>query len=194
VDANLNTNVSVPSLGDRRHRARISIELGALKPRWEDHCRSAGLSSVERIRQLVLDALGQGGTSGQPLLLQPFIDDDGVRRRVEVRLTPSEFGAVEKLSCLAGMSVNRWIVAMIRVQITGEPQFGGHEMTALAESNHQLAALGRNLNQIARALNTAPDGFACHRLDVLQTLRADIDHHLDTVVSLIRANLERWSR
>lgn len=191
-----------PSVGasralDRRRRARVSIELGALKPRWDDYCRSTGIPSAERLRQLILDALGQHAVTDQSATVVLPVDDSGPRLRVEVRLSEAEFDAVEKLSQQAGMSVNRWIVAAIRAQITGEPQFGDRELTVLADSNHQLAALGRNLNQIARALNIAPDGSARQRLgtwDALDGLRADVDRHLDRVGGLIRANVARWSR
>lgn len=178
----------------RRRRARVSIDLGALKPHWDAWCRSTGVAPAQRLRQLVLDTLADHAVMEPSEAAPVLIDNSGPRLRVEVRLTTAEFGAVEKLSERAGMSVNRWIVAAVRVQISGEPQFGDRELTVLADSNHQMAALGRNLNQIARALNMAPDGSARHRLEALDALRADVDRHLERVGEFIRANLSRWSR
>lgn len=181
----------------RRRRARVSIDLGTLKPRWDAYCRSTGVAPAECLWQLVVDTLGQLAVSESADLSAPValsVVDSGPRVRIEIRLTAPEFEAVEKLSERAGMSANRWIVAAIRAHITAEPQLGDRELTVLAESNQQLAALGRNLNQIARALNLAPDGPARRRLEELDGLRALVGRHLDRVGGLIRANLSRWSR
>lgn len=192
MDPGLNADVLPVAI--RRRRARVSIDLGALKPRWDAWCRSSGVVPAECLRQLVVDALAQHGVAGRSASFDTSIEDSGPRQRVEVRLTVREFDAVEKMAEQAGMSANRWIVAAIRAHMTGEPQFGGCELLALAESSRQMAALGRNLNQIARALNMAQVGPEWHRLEVLEGLRADVDHHLDCVGQLIHANLARWSR
>ena len=82
---------------------------------------------------------------------------------------------------------------MLRAQITAKPQLGERELTVLAESNTQLAAIGRNLNQIARALN-GRETIEPYRFKILQTLKVEVDEHLDTVTAVMRANLDRWSR
>ncbi|HDR9053163.1 TPA: plasmid mobilization relaxosome protein MobC [Burkholderia vietnamiensis] len=69
------------------------------------------------------------------------------------------------------------------------------EVAALETSNYQLAAIGRNLNQLARALNANPALSAQRgRLIVIDALRREIDAHLKAVHDMQRANLERWRR
>jgi len=178
-------------MSDRdKHRARMAVELGVLKPQWEAYCRRTGVTPSEALRTLVGQALGSAHHAAYDAC---FVDTGLPRQRVEIRLTQGEYAALCEVAQAAGFSANRWIVAMLRAQITARPQFGESELTVLAESNTQLAAIGRNLNQIARALNRQ-ETIAPYRLKILQTLKVEVDEHLDTVTAVIRANLDRWSR
>jgi hypothetical protein len=168
----------------------LGVELGALKSPWEAHCRRTGTTPSEAIRLLVSETLGRATS---PVRNPSLVDHDVFRQRIEIRLTQGEYIAIRDVAGAAGFSVNRWIVAMIRAQLSFEPQFGEEEMSVLAASNSQLAAIGRNLNQISRALN-AGDRVEPYRLKVLETLKHEIDGHLDRVNRMIRANLDRWGR
>lgn len=65
------------------------------------------------------------------------------------------------------------------------------EIDALGDSNYQLLALGRNLNQIARRLNEGHyEPITVNRIETLSRL---IEKHTDVVSDAIRASLERWS-
>jgi hypothetical protein len=178
------------SAGHRvRTRARLAVELGPLKPEWEAHCRRSGVSPSEAMRLMVGRALG----SAARMSYMSVVDSDAPRQRVEIRLTQGECAALREVARAAGFTVNRWIVAMICAQLSSTPQFGERELAALAVSNSQLAAIGRNLNQIARALN-AHDLVEPYRFRVLETLKIEVDAHLDKVNRAIRANLDRWGR
>lgn len=88
--------------------------------------------------------------------------------------------------------MRRWIVDAIRIGLTHEPQLGMSEIDSLGESNYQLLALGRNLNQIARRLNE--DHYEPITFECIKALSRIIDKHTDVVSGAIRATLERWSR
>ncbi|KPY98644.1 plasmid mobilization relaxosome protein MobC [Pseudomonas syringae] len=64
------------------------------------------------------------------------------------------------------------------------------EIEALGESNYQLLAIGRNLNQIARKLNEG-DPYPIQK-ELIKGLSAIIDRHTHVVSSAIRASLEHW--
>lgn len=64
------------------------------------------------------------------------------------------------------------------------------EIDALGESNYQLLALGRNLNQIARRLNEGHYGPIT--VNRIETLSRPIEKHTEVVSDAIRASLERW--
>lgn len=102
---------------------------------------------------------------------------------------------MREVAARMGFTTSRFFVAMVRALAMRQPQLGEREVAALEESNYQLAAIGRNLNQIARALN-ADLGVAGQRdrLVVIDALRREIHAHLEKVHDMQRANLERWQR
>lgn len=175
-------------------RERLCVELGPIRSRWDDWCARHGLTAGEGVRQLVAtairqDAAGEPGTtvSGLP---RPVVGEP--RTRIEIRLTVAERSEVERRAMAMGLPGNRWIVSLIRAQLTREPQLGEPELHALSVSNRQLAEFGRLLGQLARADSTEPVNRDLTSEWV--ELRRRIDEHLRTTAAIIRANLDRWSR
>jgi hypothetical protein len=116
----------------------------------------------------------------------------GKRVQVKIGLTPEENASVVQLAQSHGAVRTTWIVNLIRAHITREPQFVAPEIDALMESNRQVAAIGRNLNQIARHLNLNPN--ACYPISVesIIALAQELREHRTSVARLLEANLNRW--
>nr|WP_241016984.1 plasmid stabilization protein [Paraburkholderia sp. Ac-20342] len=123
-------------------------------------------------------------------LARPVVGEP--RTRIEIRLTASELAAVEQRALASGLSGNRWIVSLVRVQLTREPQLGEHEMRALSESSQQLAGINRLLGQLVRS--GAAELATLDRMLDWADMRDRIDAHLRATSAVIRANLDRWSR
>ena len=174
-------------------RERLCVELGATRSRWDDWCARHDLTAAEGVRQLIATALRDdvNDESGAiiPGLSRPVVGEP--RSRMEIRLTIAELSAIEQRAAALGLSGNRWIVSLVRAQLTLEPQLGERELHALSASSQQLAGINRLLGQLVRAsgkdarLNLASDCAA---------MRKQIDEHLRATAALIRANLDRWSR
>ena len=65
------------------------------------------------------------------------------------------------------------------------------ELEALGESNYQLLAIGRNLNQVAKHLNEgSPEQLTVREI---RELRQQIDVHTAAVAKAIRESIDRWS-
>ncbi|WP_311004796.1 plasmid stabilization protein [Burkholderia pseudomultivorans] len=125
-----------------------------------------------------------------PSLSPPVVGEP--RSRIEIRLTATELSAVERRAIALGLNGNRWIVSLVRAQLTREPQLSERELHALSVSNLQLARISRLLGQLARE-----GGTELARLDTVPNwaeLRKQIDDHLLATAAVIRANLDRWSR
>ncbi|PLZ01764.1 plasmid stabilization protein [Burkholderia sp. WAC0059] len=171
-------------------RARLCVELGPVKARWEAWCALHGVTMGEGIRQLVLDVLDTNGgmpdARGAPGPGE--VSADGHRERIEIRLTAEEFEGVRRHATAGGLTANRWIVALVRAQLMREPQLGAHEMRMLADSNQHLAMIVTLLGR----LQGRTDVREVER--VLAGVRVVIDAHLRTVAQVLRANLDRWSR
>jgi len=171
----------------------LSVQLGPLKRDWVSYCRSRGISPSEATRQVIRKLVGRERLASTSQRVD-VTEVTRVKVRVEVRLTAGEHQAIAELAAATGFSVNSWIVALIRAQLTGAPQFGQGELEQLAASNSRLLAIGRNLNQIARALNAAPAEAVRVRPEVTQSLAREIKSHTATVGALIQSNVQRWSR
>nr|WP_241016380.1 plasmid stabilization protein [Paraburkholderia sp. Ac-20336] len=172
----------------------MCVELGAVRLRWDDWCARRGLTAGEGVRQLIAIAIRDRADEDSavivPGLSRPVVGEP--RSRVEIRLTVAELDAVEQRAAALGLSGNRWIVSLVRAQLTREPQLGEHEMRALSLSSQQLAGISRVLGQLARA-----GGTELARRDLTSDwadMRKHIDVHLRAMAAVIRANLDRWSR
>ena len=175
-------------------RERLCVELGAVRVRWDDWCIRRGLTAGEGVRQLIAiairDEVDRESGAIMPGLPRPVVGEP--RSRIEIRLTVAELIAVEERAAALGLSGNRWIVSLVRAQLTREPQLGEREMNALSVSSQQLAGISRLLGQLVR---TAGREFVHRDLtsDWVE-LRKRVDEHLRTTAAVIRANLDRWSR
>lgn len=112
--------------------------------------------------------------------------------RKEIALTASEAASVAQLAQSEGFAMTKWIVALIRARLEGSAQFGQSELELLARSNQQLLAVGRNLNQVARALNVNPDDHSIYRVHLIEALAERIATHTQLVRNAINANRQRW--
>ncbi|WP_306640879.1 plasmid stabilization protein [Burkholderia sp. MSMB1459WGS] len=175
-------------------RERLCVELGAIRLRWDDWCARRGLTAGEGARQLIVAAIrdddGAQSVTANPDLARPVVGEP--RTRIEIRLTAVELAAVEQRATASGLSGNRWIVSLVRAQLTREPQLGEHEMRALSESSKQLAGINRLLGQLVRTHGNGSTGS--ERMPDWADMRDRIDAHLRATSAVIRANLDRWSR
>ena len=134
-------------------------------------------------------AMGDGGANHSTTLPHRA---ERVTKRMELRLTPSEHAALVARAKAEGSHPSTWVVAMVRTLLTQQPTLLPPERDALARSNQQLLAIGRNLNQIAKALNSSPRDRTALRADLLTALSTRIQTHTSLVSDVLRRTLERW--
>jgi predicted DNA binding CopG/RHH family protein len=153
---------------------------------------SRGLTPGEGMRQLIAAALDVDADDLKAELEVAWIAISEPRIRIEIRVTHAELEAMEQRAEASGLTSNRWIVALIRAQLMREPQLGVHEMRLLSDSNQQLAMISQWLGHLAREGNGVR--MVANGGSDLRALRDQIDAHLRAVATVIRANLDRWSR
>lgn len=172
----------------------LSVRLGVdLKERWEAYCEGLGTAPSSAIKAAIEQQLEKAGKNPTPKINHQTQEATPAEPKVrfEILLTESEKRAIRERSNIERCSMRRWIIDACRAGLTHEPQFGMSEIDALGESNYQLLAIGRNLNQIARRLNEGK--HAEITVEQIEKLSRIIDKHTDTVSGTIRASLERWS-
>lgn len=173
-----------------KKNAYLNVYLGPVKEPWANYCKTLGKKPGAAIKEAIEQQLAKAEANPQPKTYRQTESVKEPKERFEILLTVSEKSAVKERAITERCSMRRWIVDAIRTGLTHEPQFGMSEIDALGESNYQLLALGRNLNQIARRLNEGHyEPITVERIDALSRL---IDKHTDVVSDAIRASLERW--
>ena len=170
----------------------ISADLGALKAPWLAWCQAHQLTSSIALRQILGRAIGRTSAPPPPPRTVLKHRTEKAAQRIKLHLTPSELAGLKRLAAQEGYLPTQWLVAMLRTRLTGQPQVGQPELDRLTRSNQQLLALGRNLNQIAKVLNRAPQEQGAVRLALLTELSRVIQTHTQTVSAVLRGSLERW--
>lgn len=173
-------------------KTTLSIRLdGDLKQRWQALCLRQGSTPSDGLRQIIVRLLNSSATDASPTPSK-HEQPDTSRRRLELRLTETEYARIEALALQQGMSANRWVIHLIRANLSGEPQFGMTELRTLGESNSRLLAIGRNLNQIARHMNAGRALETAVTAERIDTLTRHIKTHTARVADIMRANIDRW--
>lgn len=170
----------------------LNLYLGALKKPWSDYCEALGKKPGAALKEVIEQQLKKAAKNPPPPPLRQAGEapDDEPKVRFEILMTRSEKAAVLERSSLERCSQRRWIIDAIRAGLTREPQFGMKEIDALGESNYRLLAIGRNLNQVAKAMNGGRRDSVT--IESIERLRGIIDAHTEKVSTALRASLERW--
>lgn len=182
---------------------KLDVRLGELKEPWSAYCEARNIKpgmgvrlAIERL--LEADRKGRGVaaevTSAQQVhatyRVEPILEG---KRPIRVRLTESEYAAAELRAREEDFpTVNQWIAFAVRAALTNSPQFGQAELEALGQSNLQLLKIGRNLNQIAKHLNTHPGDMLGYDSQLVQGLAEAVRRHVRKVGDVLNASMYRW--
>lgn len=168
----------------------IHVDLKTLKLKWLDWCKSKNLNPSDALRMVVNHLVNGQRDNTQHMVVEQAPEKPTVRR--EVKLTQSENKLLEQIADREGFSANKWLVALVRTKLTNSSAFGQVELEHLSASNSHLLAIGRNLNQIAKALNTDDGARSLYRIDLIEELSREIKAHAVLVSKTITANVRRW--
>ncbi len=180
-------------MGQRAKRTTtITVDLGELNGPWRAWCDERKITPSHALRNALRQAMDRKTTRAPAPRLRVTPKRERATARLELNLTASELAALKRMAGHEGYVPTKWVVAMVRTKLTGQPQVGQPELEALTRSNQQLLALGRNLNQIAKVLNTAPQNKAAVRVEVITELSRVIQAHTKKVSDVLRGTVERW--
>jgi hypothetical protein len=180
-------------MGQRAKRTTtVTVDLGDLKAPWQAWCQAHGITPSHALRNALRQTMDRKATKVPVPRSRVTPKRERAIARIELNLTASELAALKKMAGQEGYVPTKWLVAMVRTKLTGQPQVGEPELETLARSNQQLLALGRNLNQIAKVLNTAPQNRTAFRAEVITELSRVIQTHTKKVSDVLRGTVERW--
>ena len=161
----------------------------SIKERLQQRAAANGLSESEQLRALVLAFLDGAPASGTV----PVESENAELERITVRLPAFLLESAKGRATALGMAPSRWIAALVQANLMKEPVTTETETEALQRCTYELSAIGRNLNQIARALNQAPHETERVKLDTLKVLGESIARTRESIRALVRASRNVWS-
>lgn len=112
--------------------------------------------------------------------------------RMEMRWMPEELRTLEAWAASEKCTPQEVVRKVIRIRLYKCPTFNPLELRTVLESNRQVAALGRNINQIARHLNENRSWPASVHASELMQLRAKLNEHIEHVREMILINFLRF--
>jgi Bacterial mobilisation protein (MobC) len=151
--------------------------------------KAQGLSESALLRRL-LEHLVVPAREPDDLVITP-VEELPSARRVSVRLRADDLLLLRERAQARGLPTSTYITYLVRSHLTAQAPLPTQELAALKRSVAEIGAIGRNINQIARAVNqqqwpSGPDRAVLSEMaGVLIAMRAHIK-------ALINANLASW--
>jgi hypothetical protein len=190
----------------------MSVDLGSLKASLYRAARRAGVSPSALARKAIAALLAPTTSESEVEVAQQG-PRAGIERGklegkiLEVRLKLREEDARKASECarVEGLSRSEYLAVLVSEAMRGiakhsgtSPNQGGPRSSALARdlgglrealvgSTSQIAALGRNVNQIARSLNGNPGMVSKQKLETLAAVAGRVDRHVDLAGAVLLA-------
>ena len=121
-------------------------------------------------------------------------DDTGLRaERLSIRLLPNDRLLLRERASSRGMASATYVAVLVRSHLRQLTPLPVEELGALKRSIAELGAVGRNLNQIARALNAGGrwGGPGRQHLEAMLKIAVALRDHMR---ALLKANETSWER
>jgi hypothetical protein len=114
--------------------------------------------------------------------------------KLTVRLAAADGRGLDTAAAEMGLTRNAWAAALIRRRLHARPTFRRSDELSLLAIHTELRRIGINVNQIARALNTAVMEGKVLDLELahLDDLRAEIRAHMLALREAFEGNLAYW--
>jgi hypothetical protein len=169
-------------------RCRVSSETKAL---LQSIAAREQVTESALVREL-LETLVRASATESPAGGKP--DDTELRaERMSIRLSPDDRFLLCERATARGMPSATYVAVLVRSHLRRLTPLPTEEFDALRRSIAELGAVGRNLNQIARALNAGGRSAGPGREDLELMLKIAMGLR-DHVKALLIANETSWER
>ena len=165
---------------------RVTSETKARVRRLAERDRITESALLRQLLDVVLRTAG----NDEPPTMAP---ENKVNRdaRLNVRLEPEDWRLLRERARARGMASATYLSYLARSHLRGAAPLPKTEYTLLRQSVEQLAAVGRNLNQIARTMNQGERRAMPGRAEVAAMLKVS-ESLRDHFKGLLDANERSW--
>jgi hypothetical protein len=172
-------------------RVHLTTWIGrSTRARFALVARAQGLSESALLRRLVESTVPDVTGNDAPILSQP--DPVTSSGRISVRLRIDDSMLLRERAAARRLPTSTYISYLVRGHLRSLTPLPTAELDALKRSVAEVGAIGRNINQIARAVNQEQWPGGPSKSDLLLIIKA-LTAMRDHIKSLITANLASWS-
>jgi hypothetical protein len=166
--------------------ARVTPETKARFRALAEHQHLTESTMLKRMIDLTIRSVGAGSEER----LQP---NHGLARqaRLYIRLRPDDQLLLRERAAARQMAAATYVSVLVRAHLRALQPLPKQELMALKRVVAELGAIGRNLNQIARAANQGGRVAGPQREDLRAFLNV-CEALRDNVKGVIKANLSSW--
>ncbi len=126
-------------------------------------------------------------------LSAPFIDSHEAKsEQVSVRLEPYYFAELNRMAAERFWRRGTYLGNLLRAHVDRRPVLCDLEVNAVRQVARQLADMGRNLNQIARKLNTSVEHAHLVASIDFELIKMLVELETNAVRALMKANVRGW--
>jgi hypothetical protein len=159
------------------------------KARFGVIAKAQGLSESALLRKLVESTLTATDTA-HASTLEPILPVSS-SGRISVRLRTDDLLLLRERASARELPTSTYVSLLVRSHLRAQVPLPTVELTALKRSVAEVGALGRNINQIARAVNEQQWPAGPNRSDLMAILRA-LEGLREHFKAVIIANLASW--
>lgn len=139
----------------------------------------------KKLREMVAQAVGEGAANAG-------VAPRGMSTKLTLRLKPDDQAALDAVSGVDGLRRTEWVLALLRRRLFGRPRFSRPEELAFYAVQEELRRIGVNVNQIARAMNTAVMPVLDAEMSSIEAFRTEIREHVRGLSEAFKGNLAYW--
>jgi hypothetical protein len=161
-----------------------------VKHRFAELARAQGLSESAYLRRVVHSLVQANGGPPESEVLAPLapLPKD---LRIAFRLRPDDHRLLRDRASARSMPTSSYVAALVRSHLRHLAPLPSAELEAFKSATAELSAIGRNLNQIAHAVNRG--GIASGpSIELFQEMLRALTLHRDRIKGLILRNAESW--
>jgi len=173
-------------IADSLITARVTSEM---KERFRTVACYQGLSESTLLKRLVEAAL-LTAAAVRPQVPES-IEPVAVGGKISVRLRTDDLLLLRERAKARAMPTSTYMSLLLRSHLRSVTPLPTAELDVLKRSVAEISAIGRNLNQIARAVNQGEGPTVASKADLQALLRA-LNGMRVHIKSLINSNLESW--
>lgn len=162
-------------------RVRVTIKLTSKQQtQLKAIAKTYGIGTIAGLAQfLLVEKL----PIEKPTTLPEETNALGVKTRVELQLGADLNQTLKHMANQEGMSLNKFIVLLLHNYAMKEKVISNLQLQTLRNSNFQLFQIGKNINQIAKALNSKQSTYVS--TEQLKEIASFIDAHTEKVIDVI---------